>query len=395
MIKRVLRKVRKYFILERERRKGEYKEFNHYASSKVGNKNVVIITHDAAYGGVPLVSLNITKHLMNCGYSVDNVIFRIGKLAKEFYELAPCQFCYTKNEFIEILERLVDSGFTNVICNGTPSGKYIDILKEKNVKIVSMIHELPGAIRTLDINSIAKKMASESDEIIFPSKFVRDKFENEICKISVPVRVFHQGIYNTPNTIINKYEAKKEVSRKFQIDPNRNLYINVATINERKGFDIFVKTAQLDPESNYLWIGDGMDSMYGKRIKREYKEFPPNLYLPGYISNTEFLHLIYAAADAFFLTSREEPFGSVVLESFANGTPVIGFRDCGGFNDVVHDGKTGFLCNLNNTREIIYALRNINANENEYAKMSQNCYEYAINSGFEQYCKKIMESFEE
>lgn len=51
----------------------------------------------------------------------------------------------------------------------------------------------------------------------------------------------------------------------------------------------------------------------------------------------------FSAADAFLFTPEEENFPSVVLESLAVGTPVIGFAT-GGTPEIVEDGVSGLLC---------------------------------------------------
>ena len=46
---------------------------------------------------------------------------------------------------------------------------------------------------------------------------------------------------------------------------------------------------------------------------------------------------VYVAADAFVLTSREDPFPSVVVEAMASGLPTVVFQDSGGIVDLVSD----------------------------------------------------------
>jgi len=60
-------------------------------------------------------------------------------------------------------------------------------------------------------------------------------------------------------------------------------------------------------------------------------------------SNFEKKVELFRNAKAFlYPISRQEPFGLVVIESMACGTPVIGFRE-GAVPELVKDGKTGFL----------------------------------------------------
>ncbi len=54
---------------------------------------------------------------------------------------------------------------------------------------------------------------------------------------------------------------------------------------------------------------------------------PEYLRLPGYVPDTAVFH---RAADVFALTSREDPFPNVVLESMDAGVPVVAFAGTGG-----------------------------------------------------------------
>lgn len=68
--------------------------------------------------------------------------------------------------------------------------------------------------------------------------------------------------------------------------------------------------------------------------------------------------LYNAGADLYLLTSREDPFPNVVLEALDTKVPVIGFKNAGGFEDVVTE-QTGALVdhlNLPMMLERIYEL---------------------------------------
>lgn len=59
------------------------------------------------------------------------------------------------------------------------------------------------------------------------------------------------------------------------------------------------------------------------------------IFTNGYVDNPQ---IYYAGADIFALTSREDPFPSVVLESLDAETPIVAFRDCGGFENLLNRG---------------------------------------------------------
>ncbi|MBG9578332.1 glycosyl transferase, partial [Bacillus thuringiensis] len=59
-----------------------------------------------------------------------------------------------------------------------------------------------------------------------------------------------------------------------------------------------------------------------------------------------------AGADLYLLTSREDPFPNVVLEALDAKLPVIGFKNAGGFEDVVTE-KTGALVDFLNLPKML------------------------------------------
>ena len=76
-------------------------------------------------------------------------------------------------------------------------------------------------------------------------------------------------------------------------------------------------------------------------------EVEPNLgedvrYL-GEVPHEEKLRLLAEARATLFPIRWNEPFGLVILESLACGTPVLAFPE-GAAPEVVEDGRTGFLC---------------------------------------------------
>ena len=50
-----------------------------------------------------------------------------------------------------------------------------------------------------------------------------------------------------------------------------------------------------------------------------------------------------SAADVLLLTSREDPYPTVVMEALAAGVPVMAFRECGGFVELLDDRDFGHL----------------------------------------------------
>jgi len=68
------------------------------------------------------------------------------------------------------------------------------------------------------------------------------------------------------------------------------------------------------------------------------------------------IELFSGAKALLYPIRRAEPFGLVVIESMACGTPVIAYKE-GSMPEIIKDGKTGFL--VSNQEEMINALRKI------------------------------------
>jgi glycosyltransferase involved in cell wall biosynthesis len=63
----------------------------------------------------------------------------------------------------------------------------------------------------------------------------------------------------------------------------------------------------------------------------------------GEVSHERKLELLAGASALLFPIRWNEPFGMVMIEAMACGTPVLAFPE-GAAPEVVDDGKTGFLC---------------------------------------------------
>jgi len=104
------------------------------------------------------------------------------------------------------------------------------------------------------------------------------------------------------------------------------IIVNIASIQERKGTDLFVKTAikvcEKHPTVEFIWIGDG--NAYGtweKDIKAA--GLQNRILFPGYIHCP---HILLRNASMFFLSSRDDPFPLSVIEAMCLGRTIMTFN---------------------------------------------------------------------
>ena len=87
---------------------------------------------------------------------------------------------------------------------------------------------------------------------------------------------------------------------------------------------------------HFLWLGH-FDRSLEPEIRRavDRSGFAGRFHFAGHDPDTD---VYYAGSDLYLLTSREDPFPAVVLESLQVGVPVIGFEGAGGFTHLLRRG---------------------------------------------------------
>ena len=125
-------------------------------------------------------------------------------------------------------------------------------------------------------------------------------------------------------------------ARLTQGHPEEKLMVYIGRLSAEKGVEACKPVLQAIPRLRLALVGDGPH-----RAKlQEYFAGTPT-YFPGFLQGKD-LAAAYASADIFFMASRTETLGLVVLEAMASGCAVVAANE-GGIPDIVRDGVTGHL----------------------------------------------------
>lgn len=135
----------------------------------------------------------------------------------------------------------------------------------------------------------------------------------------------------TPNWVANQIN----IGRKLDLEIVNILFIGRLTF--QKNVSVLIKTLNYLPCNFQLSIvGDGPDLGELKELASNYpnrvKFYPPSSDLSS----------LYRNANIFCLPSRWEGFPNVVAEALSFGLPCVGFRECSGIPQLIHDNKNGF-----------------------------------------------------
>jgi L-malate glycosyltransferase len=105
--------------------------------------------------------------------------------------------------------------------------------------------------------------------------------------------------------------------------------------------DVFLRVRRKTP-SRLVLVGDGPDRE-ALETRVRHLGLTDNVVFAG---EQQDLVAWLSAADVFLLPSSQESFGMAALEAMACEVPVVASH-VGGLPELVHDGETGFLCEMN------------------------------------------------
>ncbi|HUA99978.1 MAG TPA: glycosyltransferase [Terracidiphilus sp.] len=140
--------------------------------------------------------------------------------------------------------------------------------------------------------------------------------------------------------------------RLTQGHPDEKLFVYIGRLSAEKEIEHCRRVLEAMPGVRLALVGDGPH----RQKLEEYFAGTPT-HFAGFLKGEE-LASAFASADAFFLPSRTETLGLVLLESMAAGCPVVTPR-AGGTSDVVQDGVTGFLYDPADPGSAVAAIRRI------------------------------------
>ena len=173
---------------------------------------------------------------------------------------------------------------------------------------------------------------------------------------------------------------------KFQKEP-QDYFAFLGRYSKEKGIDTAVQVAIKAKEklkmAGNIWGG----GFYDKKVKPFLKK--GEIEDIGFLSRKKLSSFLGGAKALLFPINWEEPFGLVMIEAMACGTPVIAFNR-GSVSEVIKHGKTGFA--VKNEKKMIEAIKNINQIKREDCRkhVEENFTIKTMVDGYEEVYRKIL-----
>jgi len=136
-----------------------------------------------------------------------------------------------------------------------------------------------------------------------------------------------------------------------RLDNVNRIYIGfIGRLTKIKGLDLFLRLIEeihnKDKNQEFLIIGEGP---YLKEVKKAIQKYPITFF--EHVSHNEMVKY-YNQCSIFIQTSRAEGLPTCVLEALSCEVPVVA-SNVGGTNELIHDGKTGYLFENGNINQAI------------------------------------------
>ena len=202
----------------------------------------------------------------------------------------------------------------------------------------------------------------DKDMLLAKTVLLFDKYVSEYIAVSQAVKdsMVKIGINeNKINVIYNGLNSNESFLEKDI--KNEIIFGFVGNIEERKNpleFIEFIKTAQNILRikiKGYMVYGNIIDKNLFKKIKKEIKRSELDIELIENIPREKMANF-YEKIHYLVVTSKKDPFPTVILEAFNNGVPVIG-HNIDGIKEMIENDNNGFLYDSKNDFEKI--LRNL------------------------------------
>lgn len=320
------------------------------------DRPILLVSHQATLTGAPRVLADLGRAAAQMGA---NVVFLFIEGGNELESYSRIGHVYLLSQFNNSFEYAAKSIISShdprvAVFNTITTTRYAETLKglDPDIMCIGWIHELPTVTNSFfGGRETVTNAHTYCDKLAFGSDYVRQQFAVEYGLDSDSLYVLPY-IWKVPmlsgsaKAIDNKAMPTANI---LDASNNNNLILllGCGTAEPRKGLDIFIRVAHQVLENckeehrsrmKFAWYGcPPYSDNYVDFCKFDAKRLGIDEFIEFKPVSGEFAERL-AQATAFLLTSREDPYPLVILDSMANGVPFVCFEDAGGSATIAKSG---------------------------------------------------------
>lgn len=195
--------------------------------------------------------------------------------------------------------------------------------------------------------------------------------------------------------LAEKSSVRSAIRNKYGIPEDSIVCVFVGRMTREKGLltmEALFENKKYPENLIFLFVGDGD---YKKPFEDKCKSYKANIIFTGMQSNVK---RFYMASDFFIQPSLHENHSIALLEACAAGIPSIA-TNCGGNNEIVYDGFTGFVVPVDDVDALSLAIHKFcdkplleqyskNVLSTKYSQFSDTECDKALDSVYQQILKK-------
>ena len=325
--------------------------------------HILFIAHDLFHAGAQTVLLNIIRWLhKHTGFKISTLALKKGndggKMTADYRQWSALYLLdeLQANVPLDLLQQQLKSllGEVNLIYGNTIlSAEIYPMLSIFNAPIITHIHELERSIEKYSSAAVRARFASDSAALIACADVVKRNLLINHQPDSEKIHLIHEFIQP-----IDAGNKRQIVRQQMGWKDDDIIVICCGTMYWRKGTDLFIETAIKVKQAGitqvrFCWTGpnywdadnNGLGKWASWEMKIEDNKMGEQLVFLGEVDNSG---SYFAAADVFFLSSREDPYPLVGLEAAFCGLPIICFEGGGGMPELVED-NAGFVVPFEDT----------------------------------------------
>lgn len=345
------------------------------AGAPAGDRQVLFVSHEATRTGAPMALLHLLRWLRdNSDLEPEIAILRDGPLTADFAEVGPTTVLGTQVDWPERTraERwLTDrgrhqavrrlqvvrlrarighlAGTRHVYLNSSESLRVLSHLRRTRT-VIAHIHELRAALGWSLGPHGADLLRTRVTHVIAAADCVAENLVRQLDLRPEDITRIYEFVDAT-RVAAPPERDPEQVRADLGLPPGAHVIGGSGWADWRKGIDLFAQLARAVARAgrgdvHLVWVGGLPEGHEGEQIRRDAARAGAHLHLVGLQSRP---HDWYRAFDVLALTSREDPYPLVGLETSLLEVPMVCFDRAGGMVELVRRspsegaGETGLV----------------------------------------------------